>query len=154
VEVGRGGRLDEQVAPVLAPLGRVGQDQVRRPLPLPLGHRVQHPAQQVPGQLVGVHPVLIIESDRHLVTHPPLEVAGLPVRLDDRPAAGRLTDQQHPVLAQEQHRGHRVGPVAQRYALHRPVPPDRRGRIRTADVDAEGVTHHSTPVCSYSDDHI
>jgi hypothetical protein len=124
VEVGRGRGLDEQVAPVLTPLGRVGQHQVRRPLPLPLGHRVQDPAQQVPGQLVGRHAVLITEPDRHFVAHPTLEVAGLPVRLDHGPAAGRLPDEQYPVIPQEQHGGHGVGPVAQRYALHRPVPPD------------------------------
>jgi hypothetical protein len=107
---------------------------------LPLADLVDHPADQLAGQLGGGHR-LVAEQQRRVVAEPALEPAGQPVRLQRAAPGGRLADQQHPVRPEEQRGRHRVRAVAQRHDLRPPVPPDRRRRVRGADVDAEAVAH-------------
>ena len=53
------------------------------------------------------------DHDRHVVTDPPLELPGQPVRLGQPTPLGRLTDQELPVRLEEQHRRDLQRPVAQ-----------------------------------------
>src|SRR5690606_34953716 len=69
------------------------------------------------------------------------ELAGHPAGIGRGTAGGRLAHQDLAVVAEEHHRRHRRGAVAERERLDHALAFGSRGRVRRAEVDAEEVSH-------------
>jgi hypothetical protein len=139
-QAGRLRGIHQPLAPVLAPVGGAGEDDLVRLAAEPLGDVGGHPGEQRAGELLGAEP-LAVEQDRHLVAQPPFELPGDPGRLADRAAAGRVPDQHDAVVAEEHHRRDLVGVVAERHDLRPSVAERGGGREGRADIDAEHIGH-------------
>jgi hypothetical protein len=85
-------RLAQQVELELAPVGRVGHRQRRRPPTLGLGHPADHPLDHPGHQQLGRHrrPG---QEQRGRVAEAALELARHPIGIGDGPAGGRLADE-------------------------------------------------------------
>src|SRR5690606_25725647 len=79
------------------------------------------------------------EQDGGGVADPALELAGYPVRLGQPTEAGGVPDQEGAVLASQHHRRDGRGLIAESGDLGHAVPPDGRGGIGGAEVDADYV---------------
>jgi hypothetical protein len=116
----------------------VGQRDVCGRPALPGRHLADHPAQELPGQLLR-GALGVAEQERDVVAEVALELAGHPVRPRGAAARRGLTDLQDVVVAQEQHGRDGVRALAERNGLGAPVAPGGRCGVGGAEVDSQAV---------------
>ena len=141
----RGERGGEQVLLVAAPRRRVGERDLRRLAAFAFGHPIDDPPDQPRRQLLR-RPRPTPDDDRGGVADAPLELADHAIGVGQRPAFGRLADDDGPVGGDEQDGRDGGAPRPERDDLwFDPAPPGRaahrRRRVGRTDVDTELVAH-------------